>query len=213
MTGLYPHNHGVMISTNIAPAWCRGLALETHTFSERLKQAGYVLDFAGKWRVRQDLGPEEFGFDRHKQRQSAWGCAPGRESKIEFPIGEFAAAGTNPHSHKESRIWQITDLGLGILRERARADKPFFLRIDDVAPNVPNFVPEPYGSTYNPECNPPWPIFDETFEGKPAAHSRKHREWNLQHKDWSWRSQVVAKYFGDVTLIDDGVGLSHSTDG
>ncbi len=55
-SGLYPHNHGVMINTHIAPAWCRGLSTETSTFSERLKKAGYVLDHAGKWHVHQGLG-------------------------------------------------------------------------------------------------------------------------------------------------------------
>ena len=55
MSGLYPHNHGVMINTHIAPTWCRGLSTETPTFSGQLKEAGYVLDYAGKWHVHQDL--------------------------------------------------------------------------------------------------------------------------------------------------------------
>ena len=59
---------------------------------------------------------------------------------------------------------------------------------------------------YDPESIPPWPNFDETFEGKPTAHLRKHRQWNLQDKDWSWWQKVIAKYYGDVTLIDDCVG-------
>ena len=80
MSGLYPHNHGVMINTHIAPAWCRGLSTETPTFSDRLKKAGYVLDYAGKWHVNEDLGPEEFGFDRHRQGRPARGCVPGTES-------------------------------------------------------------------------------------------------------------------------------------
>ena len=29
MSGLYPHNHGVMINTHIAPAWSRGLSTDT----------------------------------------------------------------------------------------------------------------------------------------------------------------------------------------
>ena len=206
MTGLYPHNHGVMINTHIAPAWCRGLSTDIPTFSERLKNAGYVLDYAGKWHVHQDLGPEEFGFDRHRQRRGAAGYVTGTETTIDFPRRNFPIAGTNPHSHKEGRTWQVTDLGLEMLRERAQGDRPFFLRIDDIAPHFPNFVPEPYASMYDPESIPPWPNFDETFEGKPAAHLRKHREWNLKDKDWSWWQQVVAKYYGDVTLIDDCVG-------
>lgn len=206
MSGLYPHNHGVMINTHIAPAWSRGLSTDTVTFSERLKRAGYVLDYAGKWHVHQDVGPEAFGFDRHRQRGGAWGCVPGTESTIEFPGGDFAVAGTNPHSYEESRSWQVTNVGLEMLRERSQGDQPFFLRIDDIAPHFPNFVPEPYASMYDAESIPPWPNFHETFEGKPAAHLRKHREWHLEDKDWSWWQQVVAKYYGDVTLIDNCVG-------
>ena len=42
MTGLYPHNNGVMINTHIAPAWNRGLSTSMQTFSAILKQAGYA---------------------------------------------------------------------------------------------------------------------------------------------------------------------------
>ena len=59
---------------------------------------------------------------------------------------------------------------------------------------------------YDPKSIPPWPNFDETFEGKPAAHLRKHQEWHLEDKDWSWWQNVVSKYYGDVSLIDDCVG-------
>ena len=206
MSGLYPHNHGVMINTHIAPAWCRGLSTDTPTFSDRLKRAGYELDYAGKWHVHQDVGPEGFGFDRHRQSGSAWGCVPGTELTIEFPGGDFTVAGTNPHAYEEDRTWQVTNVGLEMLRERARGDRPFFLRIDAVAPHFPNFVPEPYASMYAPESISPWLNFDESFKSKPAAHLRKHREWHLEDKDWNWWRQVVAKYYGDVTLIDDCVG-------
>ena len=81
---------------------------------------------------------------------------------------------------EKGKTWQVTNIGLEMLRERAPGDQPFFLRIDDVAPHFPNIVPEPYASMYDPESIPPWPNFDETFEGKPAAHLRKHREWNLR---------------------------------
>ena len=49
MTGLYPHKHGVMINTHIAPAWNRGLSTDVATFSRLLKETGYALDYAGKW--------------------------------------------------------------------------------------------------------------------------------------------------------------------
>ena len=219
MSGLYPHNHGVMINTHIAPAWNRGLSTDTPTFSGQLKKAGYVLDYAGKWHVNQDIGPVEFGFDRHgldtqpvktTPKPVNWDQSrffePGTESKIDFPNGSFTVAGTSPVTPEDTRTRKVTDEGIAMLRERAAGDQPFIIRIDVVAPHFPNSVPEPYASMYDPESIPPWSNFDETFEGKPAAHLRKHQEWHLEDKDWSWWQKVVAKYYGDVTLIDDCVG-------
>ena len=93
-----------------------------------------------------------------------------------------------------------------MLRERANDERPFFLRIDTPEPHFANVVPEPYASMYGPESIPPWPNFGESFEGKPASHLRKHREWHLEDKDWAWWREVVAKYYGEVSLIDECVG-------
>ena len=206
LSGLYPHNHGVMINTHIAPAWSRGLAPEVPTFSRLLKTAGYALDYAGKWHVHQDLGPAAFGFDRHVETQSRQEVVSGSELTIEFPGGPVTAAGTSALSVGEHKTWKVSDDGVAMLRERAQDDRPFFLRIDVTAPHFANIVPEPYASMYDPAEIPPWPNFAESFAGKPAAHLRKHREWHLQDKDWSWWQQVVAKYYGDVSLIDACVG-------
>ncbi|PDH37780.1 MAG: sulfatase [OM182 bacterium MED-G24] len=219
MSGRYPHNHGVMINTHIAPTWNRGLPADSPTFSRQLKDAGYVLDYAGKWHVNEDLGPEDFGFDRHGLSGNARRSVnmrkrvdpmklyePGTESVIEFERGRMVVAGTSTGTVSEHPTSQVTDQGIQMLRERATGDDPFFLRIDVVAPHFANRVPEPYASMYDPASIPPWPNFDETFEDKPAGHLRKHQEWHLEDKDWAWWQQVIAKYYGDVTLIDDCVG-------
>lgn len=206
MSGLYPHNHGVMLNTHIGPAWSRGLSTDVPTFSRLLKDAGYVLDYAGKWHVHQDIGPEEFGFDRHVVGGGRGEIVPGSELTVEFPGSSFPVAGTSALPKEEYKTWKVTDDGIGMLRERAGGDEPFFLRIDATAPHFANIVPEPYASMYDPETIPPWPNFDESFEGKPAAHLRKHQEWHLEDKDWCWWQKVIAKYYGDVSLIDTCVG-------
>lgn len=206
MSGLYPHNNGVMINTHIAPAWNRGLSTDVPTFSSLLKDAGYVTDYAGKWHVHQDIGPEEFGFDRHVVRGGRGEAVPGSELTVEFPGSSFPVAGTSGLPKEEYKTWMVTDDGIEMMRERAEGDQPFFLRIDATAPHFANIIPEPYASMYDPESIPPWNNFDESFEGKPAAHLRKHQEWNLGEKDWSWWQQVIAKYYGDVTLVDECVG-------
>lgn len=206
MTGLYPHNHGVMINTHIGPAWTRGLSTEVPTFSSLLKDVGYDLDYAGKWHVHQDLGPEEFGFDRHVLNRGSNEVVPGSEITVEFPGRQMNVAGTSVLPKEQNRTWTVTDQGIAMMRERAGGDRPFFLRIDATAPHFANIVPEPYASMYEPETILPWPNFDESFEGKPAAHLRKHQEWHLEDKAWDWWREVVAKYYGDVSLIDTCVG-------
>ena len=107
---------------------------------------------------------------------------------------------------EQSASWRCADQGIQFIRERAAGDRPFFLRIDLGAPHFANIVPEPFASQYDPAAIPPWPNFDESFAGKPASHLRKHREWHLEDKDWTWWQQAVAKYYGDVTLLDTCLG-------
>ena len=206
MTGLYPHKHGVMINTHIAPAWNRGLSTDVATFSRLLKETGYALDYAGKWHVHQDLGPEKFGFDRHIIGSAQTEMEPGSALTVDFPGNSFPVAGTSALPKEEHKTWKVADDGIAMLRERAGGDQPFFLRVDATAPHFANIVPEPYASMYDPQTIEPWPNFAESFTGKPAAHLRKHQEWHLEDKDWSWWQQVIAKYYGDVSLIDTCVG-------
>jgi arylsulfatase A-like enzyme len=206
LTGLYPHNHGVMINTHIAPAWSRGLSPDIPTFSRALKEAGYVLDYVGKWHVHQDLGPEEYGFDRHLAPHWKRNVDPDSKIAIDFPSGSQVVAGTNLLPKEEYNSWLCTEQGIACLRERAKSEQPFFLRIDTAAPHFANIIPEPYASMYDPAAIRPWPNFEENFEGKPQSHVRKHLEWHLEDKDWGWWSRVVAKYYGDITLLDDCVG-------
>lgn len=211
LTGLYPHNHGVMINTHIAPAWCRGLSTEIPTFSGLLNERGYALDYVGKWHVHEELGPESFGFHRHIWPRASSRSVPGTETYIEFPGGRQLVCSTLDAPVEESRVWVRTEGGIELLRERAAAatqpnGEPFFLRIDGTAPHFPNTVPEPYASMYEPKEIPAWPNFDDTLSDKPEAHRRKHLEWHLDGKSWDWWQGPVAKYFGDVSLIDTCVG-------
>ena len=192
MTGLYPHNHGVMINTHIRPAWLLGLSPDLPTFSGLLKDVGYDLDYAGKWHVHQELGPEAFGFTRHVFDRPGREVVPGTEMMVHFPGSDFCVAGTNALPKEEDRTWKVTDRGISMLHERAGGDRPFFLRIDATAPHFANIVPEPFASMYDPSTILPWPNFEESFEGKPAAHLRKHQEWHLEDKDWDWWQEVVA---------------------
>ena len=202
MTGQYPHNHGVMLNTHIGPAFSRGLDPATPTFASLLKAAGYRLDYLGKWHVHQDRDPTEYGFDRYEVCNGRAGSVAGSEIAIDFPAGPYTVAATSPHAPEELTPAVRVRRGLEMIDERVAQDTPFFLRIDVVEPHFSCVPPEPYASLIDPAEIPPWPNFDESFEGKPESHRRKHREWNLEGKEWEWWSQVVAKYYGVVAYVD-----------
>jgi arylsulfatase A-like enzyme len=207
MTGLYPHNNGVMINTHIAPAWNRGLSSDMRTFSSILQQAGYAMDYVGKWHVNEDLGPREFGFDRHEEPSCEKNLKPGTETFVTFSNGTSSVlAATNGCPADDTTLAMRTRRGIDMMRERAQQDMPFFLRVDVTQPHHVNTPPEPYASLYDPKRIPPWGNFVDDFQGKPDGHLRKREEWGLTNKDWSWWSEIVAKYYGDVTQIDTCVG-------
>jgi arylsulfatase A-like enzyme len=93
-----------------------------------------------------------------------------------------------------------------MIDDRLAEPNPFFLRIDVVEPHFECTPPEPFASLVDPKSIPPWPNFEETFEGKPMSHLRKHREWHLEEYDWKWWSKVVAKYYGVISYVDECFG-------
>ncbi len=207
VTGLYPHNNGVMINTHIAPAWNRGLSTDMQTFSAILKKAGYAMDYVGKWHVHQDIGPCKFGFDRHDNVGAKKEVIPESRTVTTFANGTtHIPAATNGCDADDTTLVKRTRRGIEMMRERAGEDTPFFLRIDVTEPHHANIPPEPYASMYDPADIPPWGNFHDNFKGKPDGHMRKREEWGLVDKDWDWWSPIVAKYYGDVSHIDACVG-------
>ncbi len=213
LTGLYPHNHKVILNTHIPPAMKEGLDPEIPTFSKLLSQAGYRMGYLGKWHVHQRLGPEEFGFDEYEacrqdffNKMKPENRVEGKDVVIEFLRGTNLAGGVYKGRVEETHPHVLASKAVDFLKRAARSDEPFFLRVDSIAPHFPNVVPEPFASMYNPDDIPPWPNFAETFEGKPTGHYRKHLEWNLQDKGWDWWKRVVALYYGDVSSIDAACG-------
>lgn len=190
LTGLYPHNHGVMINTHIAPAWSQGLSPETQTFSSIMDKSGYKMNYIGKWHVNEKFGPDKFGFKRPKPSASLLKRprgpnrpVPGTETIIDLPGGSHLIAATSTLPKESYETWLMADFGIEVIRRCAKDKKPFFLRMDMSPPHFANVVPEPYASMYDPDKIPPWPSFDENFSEKPACHLRKHKNWNLQDKD------------------------------
>ena len=90
--------------------------------------------------------------------------------------------------------------------DRERDDTPFFLWVNFWGPHTPCFVPEPYYSMYDPAQIPQEPSFPETWRNKPHRQKLGERMWGLSGDGWAGWREIVARYWGYVTMLDDLTG-------
>ncbi|MEM8872628.1 MAG: sulfatase-like hydrolase/transferase [Planctomycetota bacterium] len=86
------------------------------------------------------------------------------------------------------------------------AGKPFFVRWDPSEPHLPNIVSEPWASMYEPGEVPPWPSFPDPLTNKPPMQRRTRERWECEGWDWEQWQPVVARYLGEIALLDKHVG-------
>ncbi len=233
MTGLYPHNHGVIDNhTDIKEG--------TPLLPNLLAENGYYCTYAGKWHVSPNSTPEDCGFKYSKAFMGYGFPGSGVFSNLKFnepPTNKpnyyeeylkdnnynadisNSFMGNNPNlqiqemyaKHEgplESTIeYFVADEACSAIEAAVKEDKPFFLWANFWGPHSPSIVPEPYYSMYNPKDIKEHPSYCETFENKPYGHYLTEKMWGLGDFGWDGFAQTIARYYGHCTMIDDMVGL------
>lgn len=101
--------------------------------------------------------------------------------------------------------------------------QPFFIWSSFQDPHNPCFVPEPWASMYDPADMPVYGLQDGELEGKPDLYEAAanginfgrdvdcgDKNWhcvsNLPHMDEGRKREIMAKYYGMVSLMDHHIG-------
>lgn len=84
--------------------------------------------------------------------------------------------------------------------------KPFLIWANFWGPHTPCLVPEPYYSMYDPADIPVEPSFVESWERKPRRHKIWEAQWGLSGDGWRGWREIVARYWGYCTMLDDLLG-------
>ena len=204
LTGTWPTRHGFIANadTEIHPP----SSLTLPTLYQALDQADYYIGHVGKWHVHRTMLPPTFGADDYipESGYAAWRIAQGAAPK---PHANGFFGETDPYiTPEQSALAWGADQTIALLQKAAHEDRPFFLRWDPSEPHLPNVVPEPYASMYSPADIAPWPSFPDPLVDKPYIQRKQLRTWGIEQWTWENWAPIVARYLGEITLLDHQLG-------
>ena len=233
MTGLFPHKHGVIDNHTDIKA---GIPLLGHMMQEGGYNCGFAGKWhVSPIKTPEDCGFEGkpfmgYGFPGSGVFKSlAFNNPPEntpnyyesylREQGFAIPDISQGFQGNNPNlqiqemyaKHEgpvESTIeYFVAHETNRLLEQYKEDDKPFFIWANFWGPHSPSIVPEPYFSMYDPKTIEEHPSYKETFENKPYGHYLTEKMWGLGDYGWEGFAEIIARYYGHCTMIDDMVGL------
>lgn len=203
------------------------MPVDQWSYVNTLKERGYIVGLAGKNHVFNDDYMEKF-FD-YREEYTHFGKIHGTvtasdqqvydyrhdEKRPEFQgktpdqgsvLLEGLIEGPLPFPKEACMTHRIAEDGIRFLRMYADSDRPFMLHYSFPDPHWPNVVPDPYYSMYDPE-KIELDGMDIDWSTHPVAHyvqsiSNGYGGYTLEE-----RQRIVATMYGQMTFIDDAVGM------
>jgi arylsulfatase A-like enzyme len=209
MTGLLPHNHGVLTVTHVVDDDQSRLRARYPHWAQRLKQAGYTTGHFGKWHVDRDLGPDRFGWDEvsdagwqgKSKANSQWSSEVFLEA---CGYRRMRFAGVTDVPPEQRGVGVNTQAGLDFLDRALTGDAPWACMVSVIEPHDPFICGREAFAQYDPESiELPASLTDEMGH-KPGLYRRAQGTFSqMTRKD---HQIAAACYYASVTEIDAQFG-------
>jgi len=220
MTGLLPHNHGVLQVIHTTDDDQNVLRTDKPHWAQRLQQAGYLTGYFGKWHVERSERLEAFGWEIN-------GCAGSelyRRKLAQLNAGNrkdggyrIAKYNEEPGGYRKTLLYGVTDVPperreVGVVTELAadfldlalRQNRPWCCFVSVKEPHDPFVCGEEAYGLYDPESlELPANVHDD-LEGRPYVYKKAARVWaKMTDRE---RKEAMACYYGSITEIDAQFG-------
>jgi len=195
MTGLLPHNHGVLTVTHCVDADQSCLRVENPHWAQRLSAAGYRTGYFGKWHIERSNDVKRFGWqpdgtnhsEEFKRRVEA---ARGATEKGQSPFSQSRKGGqtpglryelTGPEGYAPALLYEVMDepvegRWLGIITEMATEWLEGVMGSGEgVSPRFPRAENGDRLRERNGDSRQPWCCLVSVQE--PHDPFRAHRKW------------------------------------
>lgn len=220
MTGLLPHNHGVLEVTHCVDDDQSRLRDEHPHWAQRLRDAGYRTGFFGKWHIERSGELDRYGWEvngmiggeRFNARKEA---VLGEEP----PEREFVLRRNNklPHGYNESLLYGVvkdppehrpmglvTDLAEEFLRDVTGGEEPWCCYVSVPEPHDPFVCGEKAFHMYDVDSMELPPNAGDEMADKPRVYKKAARTWSdMIPRE---RREAMACYYASITEIDSQFG-------
>ena len=208
MTGLLPHNHGVLSVTHtMEKDQCRIREQYPH-FAMKLQENGYKTGYFGKWHVDQEEQPERFGWEvtsnllrtsedkKLKNNEHDW--LEVRKFSKEKGYKQNIFYGVCKSDHSNVNMKAFTGDAISFLDMQSK-ENPWVCFLSFQQPHDPYICSEKYYRLYDHiDINVPSHWFDD-LEGRPNVYKRAAKAWD----EFSMEEKTKAKrcYLASISEI------------
>ena len=227
-TGQLPHHLDMIFNWEFHR--CRGGALDlpegTPFFSRDLKKKGWNLAHHGKWHIGDTNRPADTGYegqyhpgygfpDKHphyvEYLKSLGLTGFNLENMVNHPGGpsRHQYGGEQKGGREASIPAYLAQETIASIKKFSREDRPFFVSTNFWGPHSPFRIPAEYLNMYMDRLDEiePWPNCDADLSRKPAIIRIQGQDlFQAGWMDEKAQRQMIARYYGYVTLIDHEMG-------
>ena len=218
MTGLLPHNHGVLeVEHGRDPDQCVLRADKPH-FAQKLQACGYQTGYFGKWHIERTNRLEGFGWDRHHVKGAKHHANLGKgQDGGNLPVDtELSGYLEGPPGYRRVLHWGVTDVPaeerypqttIGQTLEflaQCQDNRPWLACASFSEPNESLIVSRETFERYDPGAIALPATLRDDFDGRPNLY-RREGEIARKLSEEHWRMARTC-YFGRITELDDQFG-------
>ena len=219
MTGLLPHNHGVLTVTHTVDADQSVLRANKPHWAQRLSAAGYRTGYFGKWHVERSYDLDRFGWQESASEGSDLLRRLEREAAERVSAGSFSLEMhlENPPGYHRQRFYGVTDVPpeqrrVGIRTELAlefmdgalAANGPWCCFVSVIEPHDPFICGEEAFARYDVDSMELAPNVHDDMADRPGIYRKAARTWHgmtdRQHRE------AAACYYASISEIDHQFG-------
>ncbi len=220
MTGLLPHNHGVLTVTHTVDEDQCCLRTNKPHWAQRLSEKGYQTGYFGKWHVERSEQLGDFGWqvdcNHHSEvfRQREASILGDEPAKPEYSMAKYYEGrpgyrqsmfyGVTNRPPEKRSMGVTTSLALEFLEDVTRENHPWCCFVSVREPHDPFIAGQEAFSRYDPAAIELPPNVHDDLAGRPGIYRKSARTWaNLTDKE---HREAAACYYASITEIDEQWG-------